>query len=113
MADKTPDKLPDTTSTPVPEKVVVAEEKALAADISAAHAEKAADQAASDEEAAHKAALKVRPECPHCGTHLTMHDDVDGNMHCYSVACGGKASACCFAASDSGPALRSGATHRP
>ena len=104
---------PTPTPEPASPKEQVAEDAALAADISAAHAEKAADQAEDDAATAHKAALKAMPDCPHCGHVLKAHDDAEGNMHCYSVACGGHYSACCFAPGADGPVLRSGAAHRP
>lgn len=103
----------DAEDTTVSPKEQAADDAALAADISAAHAEKAADQAEDDAKAAHKAALKAMPDCPHCGHALKAHDDTEGNMHCYSAACGGPYSACCFAPGADGPVLRSGAAHRP
>ena len=90
-----------TPAEPLTEKDIVAEETALAAEISAAHVVVATEQAAADEAAAQKAANKNRPACPHCGRLLRLEHDLGDHMHCDGAAC----ISCCF---DPGPVLRSG-----
>lgn len=86
-----------------PDKVVVAEEAALAADLSAEHAAAAIDQAAKDEEAALKAANKATPPCPHCGRKLRAENDQGDHLHCDGTRC----IDCCFDPGDP-PTLRAG-----
>lgn len=63
------------------------EETALAAEVSAAHAEKAVEQAAKDETAAARAASDT-PVCPNDNMPLVKHDGANpykqGAWHCNS-----------------------------
>jgi len=84
-----------------PDKATVAEETALAAEVSAEHAEAAVAQAAADEAKALKAANKATPDCPHCGHRLRAENDLGEHLHCDGKRC----VSCCFDPGDP-PTLR-------
>jgi hypothetical protein len=84
-----------------PDKATVAEEAAITAAVSAEHAVSAADQAATDEAKAQKAANKATPDCPHCGRRLRAENDLGDHLHCDGANC----VECCFDPGDP-PTLR-------
>ncbi len=105
---------PDESPTPVVPslptvKEVLADEAAVSAEVSAAHAVVATEQAESDRVAAVKAASKATPACPHCGRRLRAENDLGGHLHCDSTDCVG----CCFDPGEKGPVLRPGARYCP